>query len=132
RDAFIYRIDAEQAAGLTIPPLVLQTFIENAIKYGISRVDIARILLTVERQPEEALIVICISDTGPGFPQDVLEKLNGGHSLDQIEGTRIGIMNTIQRLEYLYQKKAQIGFSNLEGGGACITLYLPDLNERKI
>ncbi|WP_438348412.1 sensor histidine kinase [Paenibacillus sp. FA6] len=133
QNAFIYHIEQEeQTVNMEIPPLMLQTFIENAIKYAISRVNEVEILLTVKHEPDENMIVISISDTGPGFPQDVLDKLNGGHALDQIDGTRIGIMNTIQRLEYLYLKKAQISFANLEGGGACITLYLPDLNERQI
>lgn len=133
QNAFIYRIEQEeQTAHMEIPPLVLQTFIENAIKYAISRVNEVEILLTVKYEPDENMIIICISDTGPGFPQDVLDRLNSGHSLEQIDGMRIGIMNTIQRLEYLYLKKAHISFANVEGGGACITLYLPDLNDRQI
>lgn len=129
QNAFMYRIEQdEQTANSEIPPLVLQTFIENAIKYAISRVNEVQILLTVRHDPDEHRIIICISDTGPGFPQDVLDKLNNGQSLDQSDGTRIGIMNTIQRLEYLYLKKAQISFSNLEDSGACVTLCLPDQN----
>jgi len=129
QNAFIYRIEQKkETANMTIPPLVLQTFIENAIKYAISRVNEVEILLAVNYEPEEKLVVIHISDTGPGFPQDVLDKLNTGLPLDQTDGTRIGIMNTIQRIEYLYQKKAQISFSNTEDGGARVTLYLPDLN----
>ncbi|QHW32767.1 sensor histidine kinase [Paenibacillus rhizovicinus] len=129
RDSFDYRIElAEPSRHTPIPPLVLQTFIENAIKYAVSRDNEALIALTVDRRiiEDEPMTVIWISDTGPGFPPDVLAKLQHGQPLDQTHGTQIGIMNTVQRLEYLYGKNAYIRFSNREGGGACITLYLPD------
>ncbi|WP_238996656.1 sensor histidine kinase [Paenibacillus pinistramenti] len=124
-------------AGL-IPPLVLQTFIENAVKYGVSRVNEAQIVLRLRRaQPGEAagmnledpaglpMNIIQIADNGPGFPPDILEALQQGQPLDQSKGTHIGIMNTLQRLESLYKQKATVLFSNLESGGACVTLYLP-------
>ncbi|ALS26242.1 histidine kinase [Paenibacillus sp. 32O-W] len=129
RNAFDYRIEqAERTADVRIPPLVLQTFIENAMKYAVSREYEVQVVLTVTRQvvEDEEMTVIRISDTGPGFPQAVLDNLVNGQPLDQTEGTRIGIMNTIQRLEHLYHNKAQVRFSNREGGGACVVLYLPD------
>ncbi|WP_379140872.1 sensor histidine kinase [Paenibacillus sp. sgz500992] len=130
RDAFIYHIEmAEQAGTVMIPPLVLQTFIENSIKYAISRDSEVQIKLTVRRcvnEEDTELTIIQISDTGPGFPPEVLEKLHSGLPLDQTKGTHIGIMNTLKRLEYLYAKKAAVSFSNLPEGGAVITLTLPD------
>ncbi|MFG1733574.1 sensor histidine kinase [Paenibacillus sp. 843] len=128
RDAFSYHIGFEQElAGLTIPPLVLQTFIENAVKYAVSRDQVLQIHLTVSLQVEDdkPYAVIRISDTGPGFPEDVLDKLANGKPLDQSEGKHIGIMNTLQRLELLYHRRAHVEFSNREGGGACVILTLP-------
>lgn len=130
QDAFIYYIDEEdQASNVEIPPLVLQTFIENSIKYAISRDHQVVIRLTVQqlRMEQEEMLVIQLTDTGPGFPPQVLEKLNLGDPLDQSKGTQIGIMNTLKRLEYLYLKRAKVSFSNLEGGGACVILHLPKL-----
>ncbi|UQZ37358.1 sensor histidine kinase [Paenibacillus sp. PK3_47] len=133
RDAFSYHIELPEEAGeVKIPPLVLQTFIENSIKYAISRENETRIRLTVERCILEDGIPgtqITLSDTGPGFPPEVLEKLDAGLPLDQSKGTHIGIMNTLKRLEYLYYSLAAVSFSNLPGGGACVTLLLPDLPE---
>lgn len=134
QDAFIYYIEQEDQAGsVEIPPLVLQTFIENSIKYAISREHEAEIRLTVQRlqmEQEEEMLVIQLTDTGPGFPPQVLEKLNLGEPLDQSKGTQIGIMNTLKRLEYLYLKRATVTFSNLEGGGASVILYLPKLPDK--
>lgn len=128
RDAFIYRIEKAAGTGhIKIPPLVLQTFIENSVKYAVSRVNEVQIcldvsLITVE---EEEVAVICISDTGPGFSPDILERLQSGQPLDQSDGHRIGIMNTKERLEYLYRHKANIFFSNSTDGGACVIIHLP-------
>lgn len=128
RDAFSYRIEyKDDLAGLTIPPLVLQTFIENAVKYAVSRDQELQIRLSVAlvTQGEKFYTVIQISDTGPGFPVEVLDKLANGKPLDQSEGKHIGIMNTMQRLELLYHHRAQVEFSNPAGGGACVSLTLP-------
>lgn len=128
RDAFTYRIEKAAGTGhIKIPPLVLQTFIENSVKYAVSRVNEVQIcldvsLITVE---EEEVNVICISDTGPGFSPDILERLQSGQPLDQSDGHRIGIMNTKERLEYLYRHKANIFFSNSADGGACVSIHLP-------
>lgn len=128
RDAFTYRIEKAAGTGhIKIPPLVLQTFIENSVKYAVSRVNEVQIcldvsLITVE---EEEVAVICISDTGPGFSPDILERLQSGQPLDQSDGHRIGIMNTKERLEYLYRHKANIFFSNSADGGACVSIHLP-------
>lgn len=128
RNAFTYRIELEDdQSGLTIPPLVLQTFIENAVKYAVSRDHELQIRLSVSLRLEgkRSFVVIQISDSGPGFPDDLIEKLVNGRPLDQTDGKRIGIMNTLQRLELLYHRRAQVEFTNLEGGGACVTLTLP-------
>ncbi|WP_310829541.1 sensor histidine kinase [Paenibacillus pedocola] len=136
RDAFSYHVElAEDARDVSIPPLVLQTFIENSVKYAISRENEVQIRLSVKRHMLEYDIEgtqIILSDTGPGFPQDVLEKLHSGLPLDQTKGTHIGIMNTLKRLEYLYYNLATVSFSNLEDGGACVTLLLPDLPDTSL
>ncbi len=126
--AFRYRIELDPlAANATLPPLLLQTFVENSVKYAVSRDREVEVVLRVERRlaGDETRLEIRISDTGPGFPPDVLEKLTTGQPLDQSGGTRIGIMNAIQRLHYLYVD-ADIRFTNLAGGGACVTMLLPD------
>ncbi|GLX68610.1 sensor histidine kinase [Paenibacillus glycanilyticus] len=130
--SFHYRLEQEeQTKDTPIPPLVLQTFIENAIKYAVSRDNKMLIELTVKLQlmGNERMTVIGITDNGPGFPPDVLEKLQQGQPLDQLLGTQIGIMNTVHRLAYLYGNRAFVEFANQIGGGASITLYLPELQK---
>lgn len=128
RDAFTYSIEKDgSTAHMKIPPLVLQTFIENSVKYAVSRVSEVQIRVEAGSltDSEGETAVIRISDTGPGFAPDVLERLQSGQSLEQADGHHIGIMNTLERLEFLYRGKADIRFSNSEGGGACVVLFLP-------
>lgn len=129
RNAFSYRIEQSvDTAGTMIPPLLLQTFIENAVKYAVSREQELQINLTVfkrEQRDGDDMTVIRITDTGPGFPPDILNKLSNGEALEQTGGSRIGIMNALQRLELLYNHKASVEFSNNEDGGACIIISLP-------
>lgn len=129
RDAFSYRIEqSEGITGVAVPPLVIQTFIENAVKYGVSRDRELCITLSVtqERQEHGDVVLIQISDTGPGFSQEILDALVRGEALEQTGGNRIGIMNTIQRLELLYRHEATITFAN-DASGARITLSLPKI-----
>ncbi|NUU56476.1 histidine kinase [Paenibacillus taichungensis] len=129
RDAFSYRIEQpEVITGIAVPPLVIQTFIENAVKYGVSRDRELCITLSVTEQRQESgdHVLIKISDTGPGFSPDVLDALVRGEALEQTGGNRIGIMNTIQRLELLYRDEANITFAN-DASGARITLSLPKM-----
>lgn len=128
RDAFTYRIEQADGTGhMKIPPLILQTFIENSVKYAVSRVNEVQIRLNVDlhTDTEDEVAVIRISDTGPGFAPDILVRLESGQPLDQSDGHHIGIMNTMERLKYLYRRKANIYFSNSVDGGACVTIHLP-------
>lgn len=131
RNAFSYSIDRPlMMEGLQIPPLVLQTFIENSVKYAVSREKELQIKLAVfTPYNEEAGDRACIriTDTGPGFPPEILDSLSRGEALEQSEGHRIGIMNTLQRLELLYGQQAEVKFSNMLGGGACVTIWLPKI-----
>ncbi|CAH1210225.1 hypothetical protein PAECIP111890_03445 [Paenibacillus sp. JJ-223] len=129
RDAFSYRIEqSEGITGVAVPPLVIQTFIENAVKYGVSRDRELCITLSVtqERREHGDVVLIQISDTGPGFSPEILDALMRGEALEQTGGNRIGIMNTIQRLELLYRHEATITFAN-DASGARITLSLPKI-----
>lgn len=71
-------------------------------------------------------ILIQITDTGKGFPKDVLERLNSTGLLTPVDGHRIGITNAVKRLKLFYKEgEAAITFSNLPTKGACVTILLP-------
>ena len=110
-----------------VPSLLLQTFIENAIKHGFSFQDLFTILLSIKKVKTEDsdYIQICIEDNGPGFSEEILSKLNQKQSLITEDGHHIGITNTIERLNLLYPNDYTIAFENNEEGGAKILLLIP-------
>lgn len=128
RNAFSYDISgSDNVRELMLPPLVLQTFIENAVKYAVSRDNKLQIQLRLEQEIyiNRRVLKIVIEDSGPGFPSEILEQLQAGLPLEMLQGHRIGIMNTLKRLESLYEGEARVHFSNQRNGGACIQLFLP-------
>lgn len=130
-DGFSYNVHVDDAIGeIRVPPILIQTFIENSLKHSIAFDEPITIKLEATLIPKEDTshpqIQIKISDTGGGFPEDVLTTLNNSHFLAPVDGHRIGITNAIQRVHLLYEEgAASIGFSNLPNGGACVTILLP-------
>lgn len=59
-----------------VPPLLLQTFIENGIKHNITLVPRLTLHIVVRKYPGS--LVFLISDTGVGFRQEMLRKLEAG------------------------------------------------------
>ncbi|BBI34803.1 hypothetical protein KCTCHS21_42020 [Cohnella abietis] len=112
---------------LAVPPLIVQTFVENAVKHVLLldkpfTLAIRGKLESGEREPYVQLI---IEDTGCGFSDEVLSVLSEGASLEREDGTRHGIWNTQRRLELLYSNHAELKFSNREEGGARVVIRLP-------
>lgn len=84
-----------------IPPLMLQTLVENAIKHGIAElVEGGEIEIKCQKTPEGFYIAV----------------INSG-SLNRAEKslTGIGLSNTRKRLELLYQNSAQFDISASDG-----------------
>ena len=57
-----------------IPAVVIQTFVENSIKYSFER-DKAIYIVILARQYGEDRIELMISDTGKGFQEETLVKI---------------------------------------------------------
>ncbi|SFA82361.1 two-component system, sensor histidine kinase YesM [Cohnella sp. OV330] len=112
-----------------VPPLIVQTMVENAIKYAVNMDEPIRISVEVAQAEDEEgnpRLVIHIKDTGPGFPDEVLGRL----ALDPEQagsegGEQIGIWNARRRLRLLYQDRATIDFYNGAGLGAVVKIEMP-------
>jgi two-component system sensor histidine kinase YesM len=107
-----------------VPPLVIQTFVENTIKHAVSMDKRIHIGIAVEPL-EDNRIKIRIRDTGKGFPKDILVQLQTETEPGNGEGQHIGIWNVQRRLRLLYRDQAQIAFSNDDGQGATVEILLP-------
>lgn len=107
-----------------IPPLIIQTFVENAVKNTVSLERPVDISVTIMKETD-TFISIFITDTGDGFSEEVLSRLQNGESLERKDGTGIGITNSIKRLQYHFGDKCKVRFYNSPRGGAVVELTIP-------
>lgn len=96
-----------------IPPLSIQTFAENSVKYGQNSKASTEICISVVQAGEHMRVTV--RDHGKGFPADILLALNAGKRLSTDEIHRIGITNVRERLTMLFGENASIRFYNNQG-----------------
>lgn len=126
--AFCYKEEIDQTLlDMLVPPLILQTFVENSIKYAMDDERERQVELYIGRDAQrEGFVNICIADNGEGYPEEVLDKFRKEQPLSEDRKKRIGIQNVRKRLQLLYGDKASIILENLPNGGARTVLILPD------
>ncbi len=91
-----YSID-DSVLDTLVPPMVLQPLVENALNHGISPL-IKGGTVTIECKNENGYVRITVKDTGVGYEGNLSELQNRG----------IGLKNTTQRIERLYNEKLVI------------------------
>lgn len=95
RFGFKYEINRSENLDLDnveIPSMLLQPFVENAVKHGISKkATNGKIVITFTKQAND--LVLTISDNGNGFDT---EKKNNGLGL-QLSASRIALLNSIYK-----------------------------------
>jgi two-component system, LytTR family, sensor histidine kinase AlgZ len=110
-DRLRYQIDVP--AGLSesrIPPLSLQTLVENSVKYAIAP-DRAGGEIRITGSHSDGAVRVEISDSGPAFQ---LESAPAGHGLDNLKG----------RLATLFGDRAALLLQRV-GGRNNLTLSVP-------
>lgn len=118
-----------------IPTLIIHNFVENAITHAVSLDNHVEITLyiVIENYEDGEYLYICISDTGKGFPPDILEAIEKDQTIYYDDRKHIGIQNSVRRLYIMYGEKAKISFSNMdEGYGAIVEIRIPAYNPGEI
>lgn len=96
----------------SVPHMVLQPIVENAIRHGLGRSEGAvSIWIRAERNDES--LVLRVSDDGPGSPSS------------SFTGSGIGLANVRRRLGHLYGRKASLTARNCDPHGVEVTIALP-------
>lgn len=103
----------QKVAKIEIPPLMVQTLVENGIKHGIST-KAAGGLVDISAFPSENNLIIQIRNTG----------LLNEKSLK--EATGFGIQNTKQRLSLLYGENASFNIKNEQNETVLAELIIPN------
>ena len=107
-----------------VPNLCLQTFVENSVKYAKTMSSARGLTIWIqihELETEDGTFLdIYIKDNGTGFPEDVLEIING----PVINGsTCVGINNLKRRCTILYGDKFEYEFTS--DTGAVVSYIIP-------
>jgi signal transduction histidine kinase len=106
-----YSIDVpKDIAELPVPPMMLLTLVENAIKHGVGP-QLAGGAIDVRAREEEGTLTIRVADTGRGFAK----SLGGG----------TGLANIRARLAALFGTAARLRLAINEPTGVVATIALP-------
>jgi hypothetical protein len=98
------------ALEVPIPAVMLQTFVENCIKHGISKV-VRDGEVRIEAQVQADVLHLLVLDNGPGIDTSRIRRSTG-------------LSNVLTRLGRIYGTEEVIRFSNT-GNGTCVELNLP-------
>ncbi|MEN8145327.1 MAG: histidine kinase [Gemmatimonadota bacterium] len=106
-----------EASAATVPSLILQPLVENAIRHGVERESSAGTVgLRAERIENDLVIEVWNSGSGPGTPAAVATST---------AGDGVGLANTRARLEALYGDKGEVTLSRNVGNRTAATLRVP-------
>jgi len=116
-----YEIDAD-CLDLTVPTLVLQPIVENALRHGAAR-QTGRCQVVIGAARDHHRLQLRVRDDGAGLQSDF--------DINRHAGT--GLRNTRSRLEQLYGGTAALDLRRGDRGGTIvdITLPLPPVVEQK-
>ena len=114
-DRLTVEYDIQSAAlDATVPPMLLQPLVENAIRHGIApRTEGGR--LRIAATTEDGRVTIEISDDGTGFDQ----------SMPGVNGSGIGLSNTRRRLRTAFPDKHELQIESKPGQGTTVRITLP-------
>lgn len=106
----------------SIPPLLIQTLVENAVKHGIANLPSGGQITVSTELVDNDLLKIAVSNTG------ILSSTSGA-----LDSTGVGLENSRKRLNLLYGEKAALTISNQNGEVICVVHIpykpIPDPNE---
>lgn len=101
-----------RSKNFTVPPLMIQTLVENGIKHGISKLQKGG-EISVQTKVKDDTLYIKIRNNG----QVPHQKLNGSKGF--------GVENTKQRLKLLYGKKATFRMVNEDENTVLTEIAIP-------
>lgn len=126
-DIHYYKQIDERLIDASMPSMILQPIMENAVNHGIREMEgMGEITLSV--YSEDNIICIKVEDNGKGIDPDIAEKIMRGenaHSYSERDSAGIGMDNVINRMRRYYNMERVINIRKREQGGTEVVLYIP-------
>ena len=123
-----YEINMEEdILDASIPKLILQPFVENAIVHGFEKAG-EKCFITVSGSRTGDYISFCIKDTGVGMNREQVEAILRIEDSQRYASQRIGryaIKNIRERLELKYHKDFKLEIDSKEGMGTTVIIEIP-------
>lgn len=122
----VCRIDADpRLLELPIPPLSLQTFVENSVKHDYSpdhplEIDIRASIL---RSGCDTFADLTVADNGSGFPENVIQEINDPDAPLYAQH-HVGINNIKKRMSLMYGDTVLYAFFNRDVGSVS-EIFIP-------
>ena len=132
RFSYVYQA-AEDCLEARIPPLLIENFVENAVKYALNPTEPIEIIVTARRETGSSgaeKLKIAVTDTGSGIRPEILEKLKAREPyIDEAGHKHIGVWNCLRRVELFYGERGSVHFTSGEGTGTQVFLSIPFVTE---
>ncbi len=110
---------ADDLRDLSVPPLILQPLVENAVKHGIAPLRHGgEIVITGIQQLDPPRLVLRVADTGPGMTDA---------QLTERRAAGVGLTNVARRLECYYGASSVLDLRSFPGGGTLVEISVPTL-----
>jgi LytS/YehU family sensor histidine kinase len=127
-NSVFYIFDVEQGLEQEkIPQFLIHTFVENSFKHAMTLEEALSIFIKIElcKFDGNDTIRIIIEDSGEGFPEIILDKINNIDNSETSGGYQIGISNIKKTLALLYSKNNLLKISNVEPMGGRVEIFIP-------
>lgn len=125
----VYQVDEEAKEGL-IPPLLIENFVENAMKHALIPGQLIEVLINVRQRGDK--IQISIIDTGRGMSEEMVADMQKDQPYEDAYGKKhIGIYNCRRRLALFYGSQASFHIISAQGEGTQIWIELPYQTEEE-
>lgn len=113
RDRLSFNINVSlELLDLTLPPLLIQPLVENAIRHGLEPMK-EKGAITITAKSDDQSLIIEVADTGHGLNTE--SKNDKG----------IGLNNVRQRLHSLYKNRARLELLENKPHGVRARVYIP-------
>ena len=105
---------APDTLDITVPTMLLQPLVENAIRHGIAK-RAAPGKISIQTYHDTEFLHILVQDDGPGLSSAQRQNLQEG----------IGLANVRQRIQKLYGYPNGYVLTEAPGGGLCVEVRIP-------